>query len=194
MILAWFVMSSQVIDNQNIKKDYTILSQSKLYLKGNSNIKDFTCDCKQTFPKASVELKQTPTSSIAYFKNTKINLRTKGFDCGHSKINHDMYATLKASEFPHISIQLDKVRFPEKWTINNEMTLRTEAIITIAGKARAEILHIKAQKLSDTNYRFTGQKTLKMSNFDLTPPSALLDLIRVEDDITIYLDLFIETE
>lgn len=194
MTTAMFIMSSQIIENQSIKKDYVILPQSKLYLKGDSNVKDFTCDCTQYFPKASVELQQTTAALTAYFKNTKINLRTKGFDCGHSKINHDMYATLKASQFPYISIQLNKVRFPEKWTADKEIILRTEAIITIAGKSRSEILHVRAKKISDTDYRFTGQKALKMSNFDLTPPSALLDLIRVEDDITIHLDLFIETE
>jgi hypothetical protein len=193
MTIAIFIMSSQILENQITKKDYTILPQSRLYLEGDSNIKDFTCDCTQDFSKVGVELHQTETTSVAYFKNTKINLRTKGFDCGHSRINHDMYATLKANQFPCISIQLNKVGFPEKWTTDKGMILRAEAIITIAGKNCSEILQVRAKKINDTNY-FTGQKALKMSNFHLIPPSVLLDLIRVEDDITIHLDLFIETE
>jgi hypothetical protein len=89
---------------------------------------------------------------------------------------------------------LDKVWFPEKWTKGTEIILKTNTKITIAGKSRSEVLYVKAKKINDTNYRFKGQKNLKMSDFNLTPPSTLLDLIRVEDGISIHLDLFIETE
>ncbi len=194
-IISFFLINSQSIITKEIKKQYTILPQSKLQLKVCSNIKDFTCVCKQTFPKSSLELQWILVDSLALFKNTNISLQTKKLNCGHQKINRDLYSTLKVDKFPKIFIELKKIQLTKKKDKSKQKILaKAEVALTIAQQSRVETIWAEVTKESKNDFHIIAEKTLKMTDFNLSPPTELFNLVRIEDDILICLDLFIKTE
>ena len=92
------------------------------------------------------------------------------------------WGALKSEEFSDITCSLkdfDIQKADTKYTItaNGEMT--------IAGSTKPLTITINAKFLEDGSLKFTGSKALKMTDFDVTPPKALLGTLKTGDDITI---------
>ena len=169
--------------------DTTIFFQieqgSKLNIKGTSNVTDFTCKCEEVFPRLQMTINQTTTK--AEFKKTALSLRAKKLDCGNKAMNSDMYETMKADDYPNIELQLlesEALDLKEEWT-----TIQASANLTIAGTTRKETFTIQAKKIDELQYRFKGAKSLKMTDYGMTPPRPMLGLIKVKDLIVLDLDL-----
>ena len=171
---------------------YQIEQGSKLYVKGTSNVTDFTCQCLESFPKSQFQIMATNEETKIRFSKTALQIRTKKLDCGNKPMNNDMYETLKADDYPYIEIELIEAR-PGKSLdkMNSWVPLEATANITIAGVTRKETLTVKGMKLDTLQYRFKSSKALLMTDYGINPPRALLGLIKVNNEISIELDLFV---
>ncbi len=177
-------------------REYTIriLPDSRLYLEGSSNVNQFVCDCEQVFPSLTFNMEGGSPQNKASFLDTRLQLITKNLDCGNRGMNRDLYKTLKADEFPQIVFALRSVNPLPDFTNPGEQRVTTEASLTIAGQSRPVDLEVKARPLGDQSFHFVSQKTIKMSDFGIEPPTALMGLIKVDDEITIHFDLKVGLE
>ncbi|MCB0606663.1 MAG: YceI family protein [Lewinellaceae bacterium] len=176
-------------------RSYRILDESKLFLEGTSNVNEFKCSCKEDFPVATFTFENSESNLTSVrFSDTRLTLKTRSLECGNRMMNKDLQKALKAETFPNIVIQLSEANlrantfFPDQvlagWT---PMTAQT--YISIAGQTRKVRLDINVQKTGHDKYRFTASKELHMTDFGIDPPTALLGLVKVNDRITINLDL-----
>lgn len=173
---------------------YQIEQGSKLYVKGTSNVTDFTCQCLESFPKSQLQIIATNDDGKVRFSKTALQIRTKKLDCGNKPMNNDMYETLKADDHPYIEMELIEARHVGGKSIEKtESWVPMEAIanITIAGVTRKETLAVKGMKLDTLQYRFKSSKSLLMTDYGIKPPRALLGLIKVDNEISIELDLLV---
>ncbi len=158
---------------------------SKLNIKGTSNVTDFTCKCEEIFPRLQMTLNSFGTK--AEFKKTALSLRAKKLDCGNKAMNNDMYETMKAEENPIIQIELlesELAALADSWA-----TVQASANLTIAGVTRKETFSIQAKKADALQFRIKGSKSLKMTDYGMTPPRPMMGLIKVKDLIILDLDL-----
>lgn len=174
---------------------FQILEQSQLYLKGTSNVTPFTCKCTQAFPPLQYTI--NPQGETATFRNTSLQLETKKLDCGNRGMNRDMHQTLKASQYPAISIRLQEVQLhtgnpPE--ALSKGARVSAKATLTVAGVTRTVKMKVDARETGKGAYRFVSELPIHMTNFDIDPPTALMGLIKVDDKITIHLDLAVRLE
>lgn len=174
---------------------YYIQSGSRLYLKGSSNVTNFTCECHCYDPAQAhaYRLEVGQAAGSYSFRQTLLRLPTRSLDCGHKGINSDMYETLKAEAHPHVSIELLSVRLPAL-SIHETAGLQALTAITIAGVRHEEWINVRVQCMDDDRYRFIGSKPLSMARFGLTPPSPMMGLVKVSDRIDIHLDLVIKAQ
>ncbi len=174
--------------------DVLITEQSKLSLSGTSNVNKFTCACNQKFSPLTIGASASSNRSQIVFEHTVLKLTTNKLDCGQKIMNKDMYRTLKADEHPYISIELKKAQFPVGVTIDDcseWVELDAETVITIAGNARRVPLKVKARNLSAGRFQFRSAQGLKMTDFGIQPPTAMMGAIKVRDSITIQFDLIV---
>ncbi|MBV6429283.1 MAG: hypothetical protein KIPDCIKN_03834 [Haliscomenobacter sp.] len=174
--------------------DVLITEQSKLSLSGTSNVNKFTCACNQKFSPLTIGATASSNRSQIAFEHTVLKLTTNKLDCGQKIMNKDMYRTLKADEYPYISIELKKAQFPVGVTIDDcaeWVELDAETVITIAGNARRVPLKVKARNLSAGRFQFRSAQALKMTDFGIQPPTAMMGAIKVRDSITIQFDLIV---
>lgn len=170
---------------QNATIFFQIESDSKLHIKGTSNVTDFTCKCAEAFPRLQMTI--VPKGSKTSFDKTALSIRAKKLDCGNKAMNKDMYETMKADEYPNIAIELLE---SEVSALNDDWaSLQASANITIAGVTRKESFSIQAKKTDALQYRFKSAKSLKMSDYGMTPPRPMFGLIKVKDLIILDLDL-----
>jgi polyisoprenoid-binding protein YceI len=105
-----------------------------------------------------------------------------------------MYQTLKAEHYPTITLSISQVLIPihsinARWRLTGPIA--TEAYLTLAGmKRKIDLLVTISQPFSNI-YRFTAKKSLLLTDFGLTPPTALMGMVKVKNEIILDIDLYL---
>ncbi|MBI1226141.1 MAG: hypothetical protein GC192_12975 [Bacteroidetes bacterium] len=181
-----------------VRKTYRISKKSVLKLNGKTNVNGFTCDCNETFqPQQFVVENEADGGLSLNFQMATLSLKIKSLDCGNALMNKDLQKALHASEHPSITIELKKVeqdKCNRLTELKDWVKLKALTKITLNGVSQEYWLSITAKKFSPNQFRFICTKTLNMSDFGVTPPVAMMGMIKVQDAITINLDLDVTIE
>lgn len=195
LLLAAGLSSLKPLDSET--RSFQILSQSQLYLEGSSNVAPFTCRCTQSFPPLQyTAIAQNNNKAAIAFRNTALQLQTNKLDCGNRGMNRDMQETLKAAQYPAITMRLLEAS-PENGKAADSQgwkTLKAKAYLTIAGVERLASFEVSARESGKGEYRFVSAFPVKMTDYSITPPTALMGLIKVDDQIEIHMDLAVRVE
>jgi hypothetical protein len=163
---------------------------SRLHIHGKSNVNTFTCTCRQTFLELPFNLTAQQDATKLGFRHTVLIVQTRLFDCGNKVMNEDMYHALKSKKFPQMAIELDAVeRIANPGVAWTDIKVWTK--ITLAGETRQVWLPAKIRQPGPGRWHIRTKKTLRMTDFKVTPPTALMGMIKTNDEITIELDLLI---
>ncbi len=186
------------VSKSSIQKTYHISKKSVLKLDGKTNVNNFTCGCNEDFQSQSLMVTPAKDGSLSLdFHLASLNLSIKSLDCGNKLMNKDLQKALHADEHPYIVIELKKVeqdRCNRLSELKDWVRLKALTKITLNGYAKEYWLNISAKKYEANRYRFIGSKTLNMTDFCVTPPVAMMGMIKVQDAITINLDLDVIVE
>lgn len=176
------------------KIHYLIDDSSYLTIEGTSNVTGFECRCNQVFSSGSLATEVIDNGKKAKFRDGKLTLETRSFDCGQKGISRDMHKALKAETYPFITIDLIEV-VQQNTFLNTPqgswLWINAKANLTIAECTKEVNLEIKGMELDSGRYRFVSSENLKMTSFNIEPPKPMLGLIKVDDEIIIHFDLVI---
>lgn len=177
-------------------RKYQITGNSTLKLTGHTNVSDFTCYCRRLFPvqKFSLEYPEDGQNQTC-FHATLLQIPVKSLDCGHVLMNRNLRRSLNAREHPDINIEFLKAAWKKDekpWEMETPAKVRALTRVSINGQHNEYRLNLSGQKLSTGVYQCTGEKKLLMTDFGITPPKAMMGVVKVKDEITIDLDLVIE--
>lgn len=172
---------------------YLLGKISQLKIEGKTNVNGFSCRCTDQFASQTFSLGGKDENGLSTnFNQTKLKLKVKNLDCGNKLMNRDLQQAMNADKSPYITIELLKVTEDRC----NKLALRSDwvkvkalARITINDHCNDYSLDITAKKIGTDHYRFIGNKSLLMSDFGVTPPVALMGMVKVQDAITINFDL-----
>lgn len=164
---------------------YTIEKESSLSIRGTTNINSFECFSKQTFKEQSVRMQVDGASQKVVFKNAQLLLRVDGLDCDNSKMNEDLCEALDYEDFPFIVIELHEADLKKGLSADGWTEIIVRASLTVAGKTRRIYIEAKGQQKSPDRFQFLAEYWLKMTDYGVEPPTALLGLIKVRNDIAI---------
>ncbi|MBT8326816.1 MAG: YceI family protein [Bacteroidia bacterium] len=192
LMVVFLTISLLAGSSKSVRLNYSIDDSSKLILSGTSNVSDYQCDCNELIQTEKEVLFEVCNDTFT-FTNALLELKTKSFDCGLGIITGEMHSALKAKRHPKITVQLLSVDLSNNTNFladqNKSYTTSGKAKITIAGNSKVVNLIIKAKKLSNQQYHFSGTKHLKMTDFNIVPPTPAMGLIRVANEVEIELDL-----
>ncbi|MEQ9266237.1 MAG: YceI family protein [Balneolaceae bacterium] len=156
-----------------------ILEGSKLRINGTSNVNDFECIYDDRFETDTLKHIVQVEEAIVVLDGDQLKLEIDSFDCGKRGINRDFRNTLKSKVYPNIQIELVKV------VAQNEVPFEAEIMASLAGVTNRYILELVNLSIENEQTQFEGTLTLKMSDFNLSPPTALFGLIKVRDEIDV---------
>ena len=142
--------------------------QSMLQIQGKTNVNSFQCYC-------------APPNSVVGF-NAESSSETQ-------KINFK-----KAEHYPTITLSISQVLIPiqninARWKLEGPVT--TEAYLTLAGMKRKIDLLVTISQHFGNVYRFTAKKSLLLTDFGITPPTVLMGMVKVKNEIILDIDLYI---
>ena len=190
MFTAFLPVKPDSLKVERSSFSYTIDPESKLYLEGSSNVVDFTCHCTSSLQGGRFTM--IGQGNGFTFLNSTLKVPVEALDCGNRTMNKDMYEALSADKHPLVEIQLLSVKAHDHKLFgecHEWEDLQARLRLTIAGEAREMIMHVRGTHLGYQRYRFVGAKPIYLTNFNIEPPRAMLGAIRVDNCITINMDL-----
>lgn len=101
----------------------------------------------------------------------------------HSKMDKLMAEALKAGTNPEIRFELLEATPQQK---NSEaFVLATKGKLTIAGVTRDIAMNVQATRNADGRYTLSGTAPIRMTQFGIKPPTAMMNTIKTGDDVKV---------
>ncbi|CAN5357541.1 hypothetical protein BH11BAC1_BH11BAC1_03860 [soil metagenome] len=161
------------------------LKSVKASVEGTSSLHDWKSEitkieCKGTF--------QSFDKTLEAIKNVEVKIPVSGIKSEEGKKMDDKtYEAFKSDKNPFITYAFSsaKVKIDKSRSVNIEVT----GNLTMAGSTRPVSLTAKGKLLANGDLQLNISKKLKMTDFNMKPPTALLGTIKTGDAITVNFDL-----
>lgn len=101
----------------------------------------------------------------------------------HQKMDRLMAEALKAKENPEIRYQMMSAT-PQDAT-GATFTLKTAGKLTIAGVTRDITMNVIGTRNGDGRVVLTGEAPIRMTDYGIKPPKAMMNTIRTGDDVKV---------
>lgn len=171
---------------------FQLQPESRVWIDGSSNVNKFTCEAEAVRGNGRAQVpggvRQASTAPVR--STAQLNIPVRSFDCGQKRMNADMQKALKASAHPEVRYTLvsaEVISVPA--TASGWYKIKTTGTLTIAGvEAPVEVI-AEGRQIADGLFRIKAQKPMRMSTFGVTPPTALLGMVKANDNITVRFDL-----
>lgn len=181
--ISLLLLSIGLVFGTVFAQDITVNQQrSRLWIEGSSNVNKFQCSAARYNTQV-----QSPTKDTTV--EVEVDVAVEGFDCGKRRMNRDLYETLLSNRHPFISFEYKST---ESMTYSDETDtydLIVNGTLTVAGHTNTISFPLTAELYGDGTIRAKGQTELKMTAYNVDPPSALLGLVRVNDELTVHFEL-----
>ena len=101
----------------------------------------------------------------------------------HGKMDKLMAEALKASKNPEIRYELTSSTLVGGDAA--QFAVKTTGKLTIAGVTRDVTMNVNATQSADGKLVMTGQAPIRMTDYGVKPPTAMLNTIRTGDDVKV---------
>jgi hypothetical protein len=187
-----YLMPVQTVPAQQRRADDSrvpVRSDSRLWLEGSSNIRDWTC--RATTLEATIEVGEhdTPNGGPKSVKGVEVRVPVQMLKCGDRHMEAHMYAALKSSGSQPGFITARVARIPIG-DVSGQV-VETEATLNIAGVEKTVKVTAIADLLPDGTRRARGTVPILMTDFGISPPHPWGGLLRTADRVLIQFEIFV---
>lgn len=139
----------------------------------------------------NLELPEVPPPSF------RLVVPVHSLDCGNPRMERDLEEALAADRHPLIEYRFQvlerAILEPAMEGVPRRYRLEVLGTLKLAGVSREIRSTAFAEPLEEAAFRIEGTLELKMTDFDVTPPTALLGIIRARDALSVHFDLHLES-
>lgn len=170
--------------------------ESKLWIEGTSNLHGWACRTQDFNANVEVDAALASQFSVSppkALKRVQVKVPVKSLKCGHGAMESNLYKALNADAMPDISYSLatfDAVAGDTK----ESFSLKTVGTLTVAGKEQHISMEVTATRLPDGTVKATGTVPVKMTEFGITPPTAIFGRLKTGDEIKVNFELTLGTK
>ena len=156
--------------------------ESKISVSGTSTVHDW--EMSTSLIDGSTQFIRSDDGRVE-IAGTKISLKASDLSSGNSGLDKKAYEALKSEKYSTITfVQTAKVAVIEN---NGEFTATLSGNLTIAGKPKPPTVTIKGSS-AHNRLKVSGKVPLKMTDFDMEPPRAMMGAIKSGNEVTVNFD------
>lgn len=175
IIFALFSLASGIPE-----KEYKVATKSYFEIQGTSNLHDWTMESREAKGDGVISFQD---GEVAGIDRLNISLPTESLKSGKRGLDKSAYSALKTDTYPEVKFNLVGV---ERLKSSGKGTqIKSKGKLTIAGHTRTEELVVFCQTNEQGKLIFEGSKTIKMSDYQVEPPTLILGAIKAGDEIKV---------
>lgn len=183
--------SAQLAGGQPAAEDdrLTLRPGSKLWLEGDSNLHEWSCTANQVRAEIDVDAErggEAPRPSGV--ESVAVTIPVAQIGCGNGKMESNLRKALKADVHPNIEFRLTRTLSFEL-VEEGVFVVVVEGELSVAGAARTVQLQVTGSDSGDGGLRIQGRQALLMTEFGVEPPTALLGMLKTDDEFVVLFDL-----
>lgn len=134
-------------------------------------------------------LAQVDIAKVLTLQNIEASIPVKGIVSEHGRImDNKTYEAFNADKNPTITFKMKS--FTQK-IVNGDLLLAVEGNLTMNGTTNPITLAITGKVLANGDVVFSGTHNLKMTDYKMDPPTAMMGTIKVGNEVTVKFDLTI---
>ena len=183
-------------------------SASRLVLLGSSNVTDWRCSGATLDGRMEVAAPLEQINNVidriedgdvarldpraASFPQPKFRLRVPvdSLRCGNRQMERDMYKALRADTNPAIEFQFSSLVGGVEHDIDARRYRAVIAgVLTLAGARRTVQVPVEAERISRDRFRLEARLPLRMTDFSITPPTALFGMVKAKNELVVNFEL-----
>ena len=169
----------------------TLQPESKLWVTGTSNVRDFECAAGSV----TVDVASLPGAVALIASGEKavqgvgVRVPAAQLDCKNGKMNSHMLKALKATEHPEIVFELTSY---ELATITPGVKVTLVGDLTLGGVKKSITLIAKAAAVDGGALKVTGVQDIVLSDYGLKAPTLMMGTLKVQDLVQVHFDLLLK--
>ena len=157
----------------------------EMMIDGTSNVRDWDAKVKTINPTIvmkSFDMSDLSNLSAEHFEELELSIPVEDIESESGRLTKNMHKYLKGDDHPMITFDLSQI---DSISVNgNTATITASGVINAAGVDHQTTMTVDATFENGT-VTFSGTQPLKMTDFNIDPPTALFGTIRATDEIDI---------
>jgi hypothetical protein len=170
---------------------YAIDNSSWTAISGTTNVNSFECLSPEIRSNGIVLTDFGSDNGRINFSDASLVMDVNSFDCRNPLVTRDMSRAL-GGDRARIYITLLDAELVEGNLSSSAGNFIANAVISLNDRSNMVELAIDWHRSEKMEYHFEGVTELSMADFDITPPSPALGMIRVDDKITVRFSYIIQ--
>jgi len=151
-------------------------------IKGTSNVHDWEMKATNGHTDASFTL--SSAGKLTAITSLSFTIAVKNLKSEHTGMDNNTYKALKEKSHPTITFVLTSATVTE--TSANNYMIKCNGQLTIAGKTnQTDIMATGVFNPADKSLVVSGLKKIKMTDYGVAPPKALLGTIKTGNEVSI---------
>lgn len=154
-------------------------SGSSMSITGTSTVHDWAV----TLNDFNCAMTADVSASVVKIEAVSFRGRSRTIKSESNLMDKKIQEALRTDKFPEVIFTVNSTR---NVALNdNRFSGIINGSLTIAGRTRTENIQFTGQMISGNRIQITGSKKLKMSDFNISPPTAMLGALKTGDEVTV---------
>jgi len=166
-------------------------TMSEMSVEGGSTLHDWSCPIESLDGSLNVDTAHTSQGApISGLTRTQVSVPVDAIQCDKDTMNEKLREALQMNSYPEVYFSLKDAQvsaLPDSGATWFRVDATGELIL--AGERRQIEIPVQGTKLDNGNLRLTGSHTIRLSDYDIDRPSAMLGTITVSKEVTVNFDV-----
>jgi len=154
-----------------------------LTISGTTNVHDYETKVTQM----NGEIVLNGTNQV---KGMIVNIPVKSIKSKEKLMDTKTYEAFNAEKYPIITFKMTELNSLQ--LNGTDVNVAVSGNLTINGTTKKVTLKSNGKVLKSGSYQFKGALALKMTDFNMKPPTAMMGMMKVGDGITLKYDVIFE--
>lgn len=163
-------------------------TQTTLTIEGTSTIRSWSCDAVgyTVTPDPPTGFEEGVLRGEKALNTVTLTFPVEAIECGNGKMNEHLRKALKLDDHPRITYWLSTYEIRQA---EAGMVVEADGRLQIAGFERPVTMDVQVQEDADGAIRVTGEQVIRMTDFDVEPPTLMFGTLKVGDEVVVKFDM-----
>jgi hypothetical protein len=182
------ILLTSIFATPAISQDVALrLIDSKMKIEGTSNVRDWDANVNNinaSLVLTGIENIDLKTLKPENFSSLVVYVPVKDIESDTRGLTGNIHKYLKVDEYPSITFTLKEIVSIET-TNTSDVTITAKGTLKAAGGSSDIIMSVVGKQLPNGNIEFTGSPDLKMTDYGISPPTAIMGTVRATDEFKV---------